>query len=95
MKKISVPQAMSTSLKEFLTGKGISVEIVTDDADLKIEETPAERLESTISCLYSGGWITCATAGATAKKLDITMAQMGEILDHLKVKVKQCGLGCF
>jgi hypothetical protein len=95
MKKVSVPQPISAGLKEFLTAKDISIEIVTEDADLKIEETGAERLESTLSTLYSGGWTTCETARATAKNLDITLAQMGEILDHLKVKVKQCGLGCF
>jgi Fe-S cluster biogenesis protein NfuA len=95
MKKISAPESISADLKKFVDDKSISIDIVSDGGDLKIEDTGAERLESSLSILYSGGWTTCATARATAKKLEITLPQMGEMLDHLNVKVRQCGLGCF
>jgi len=95
MKKIFVSESMSADIKKFVDDKSISIEIVSGGGDLKIEETGEERLESSLSVLYSGGWTSCATARATAKKLEITLPQMGEMLDHLKVKVKQCGLGCF
>ena len=68
MKKISVPQQISTGLKEFLSAKDIYIEIVNEGGDLTIEDTGAERLESTLTTLYSGGWITCATARTTADR---------------------------
>ena len=95
MKKITVPQEMTESLQKFFTEKSIKIEIVTEDGDLKIEDTGAERQESDLSTLYTGGWITCATARTLAGNLGIKLEQMGEVLDHLKVKVKLCGLGCF
>lgn len=95
MKKISVPQAMSAGLKEFFAARDISIEIVTEGGDLKVEDTGEECRESTPSILYSRGWITCPTARAIAKNLDLPLAQMGEMLDHLNVKARQCALGCF
>ena len=86
---------MSTGLKDFFTGRDMSIEIVTEGGDLKVEDTGAECRESTLSTLYSRGWITCPTARAIAENLDITLAQMGEMLDHLNVKARQCALGCF
>lgn len=95
MKKISILESMSADLKKFVDDKSIAIEIVSDGGDLNIEDTGPEKLESSVSVLYSGGWIACATARAIARKIDITLPQLGEILDYLKVKVKQCGLGCF
>ena len=86
---------MAEGIRKFVDEKSIAIDVQTEDGALKVEETGAERLESTLSILYSGGWITCATARTIAGNLEITLSQMGEILDHLKVKVKQCGLGCF
>jgi hypothetical protein len=86
---------MSVGIREFLAGKSIDIEIRTEGGDLAIEDTGGERRESTLDVLYSGGWITCATARTIAGNFEITLSQMGEMLDYLKVKVKQCGLGCF
>lgn len=45
--------------------------------------------------LYVGGTIACETARAMAGVLGLTVRQMGELLDVLQIKVRQCGLGCF
>ena len=95
MKKLSVPESMSAGLIDFINDKDLPLEIVAEGGDLQIEETGAERLESDLSILYSGGWVSCPTARAIAGKFGIPIAQMGDMLDHLHVKVRKCGLGCF
>ena len=86
---------MKDSFQKFLTEKNINIAIVTEDGDIKIEDTGPEKQQSDLSTLYSGGWITCPTARTLAGNLEIKLDQMGEILDHLSIKVRQCGLGCF
>jgi len=95
MKKITVPLEITDSLQKFFVDKSIKIEIVTEGGDLKIEDTGPEKQESDLSTLYSGGWVTCATARTLAGNLGIKLDQMGEMLDHLNIKVKLCGLGCF
>lgn len=95
MKTISVPESVSVGLKRFVDDNSIPVGIQVENGDLTVEDTGTERRESTLDFLYSGGWVTCATARAIAANLEITLSQMGQMLDHLNVKVKKCGLGCF
>jgi hypothetical protein len=95
MKKVCVYESISAGLVELVRDKAIGLEIVTADADLRIEDSGTERLESDMDVLYSGGWVSCAVARDLAGKLEISLAQMGDMLDHLNVKVRQCGLGCF
>ena len=54
-----------------------------------------ESLESDLAMIYSGGWIACETARDLAKKLAISIRQMGGLLDQLNVKIRKCSLGCF
>ena len=95
MKTISVQESISANLKNFIERKSIDIEIRAEGGDLKIEQSGTESLQSSLSVLYSGGWITCPTARNIAENLEITVWQMGEMLDELNVKVRQCGLGCF
>ncbi|MBW8017578.1 MAG: hypothetical protein FVQ82_15475 [Planctomycetes bacterium] len=60
-----------------------------------MEDTSAEKQDCTLSVLYSRGRISCSTARAIAKNIEIPLAAMGELLNHLNIKVKQCELGCF
>lgn len=99
MKRICVSRSLESSLKAFFDGGAIDVEVVTDPfdggSDVMVEESGAERLESDMRVLYSGGWISCNIAWGLADKLEISFGQMGAILHHLDVKIRQCQLGCF
>jgi hypothetical protein len=45
--------------------------------------------------LYVGGFIACETARTLALRMGLRVGQMGKLLDHLHIKVRSCGLGCF
>lgn len=92
---ISAPEPISQKLIKFINDSNIALEVVAEDGDLKIELSGEQKLKSNLSTLYSGSWVSCATARATAANLAITLKQMGEMLNVINVKVKQCGLGCF
>lgn len=80
--KFQHEQGLSMVLNENATGD-VTVEVVT------------ERVESSATLLYSGGWLSCATAWEMSDILGISKGQMGELLDLLEVKVRNCDLGCF
>ena len=95
MKKISVPNSLLDKLLQFTTEASIPLGIVTGNADVTLEICTGDRLESDQATIYSNGWIKCANARLLAKKLGISNSQMGKLLDELKIKVRECGLGCF
>lgn len=95
MKKVCVYESISAGLVEFVRDKAIALEVVDGDGDLRIEDSGDERLESDMDVLYSGGWVSCSIARDLAGKLEVSLEQMGDMLDHLNIKVRQCGLGCF
>lgn len=39
--------------------------------------------------------IPCAAAFKLAEELGLTRAEMGELLNELRIKIIQCQLGCF
>ena len=95
MKHISIENSMADSFSQFLNEKGIDLAVVTDKSgDLAVVRCD-DRRESNVHIIYAGGWIACATAHAIAKKMGISLRQMGEVLNHLDVKIRQCSLGCF
>ncbi|MHC4636491.1 MAG: hypothetical protein ACYTBP_07170 [Planctomycetota bacterium] len=96
MKKlICVDVSIANLLREFLDSEGIKIEVVTD-GHCNVTVVQCEgRKESDLDSIYSGGWITCETARALAKKLGIPVMHMGKLLNHLDVKIRRCGLGCF
>jgi len=94
-KRICVDVSMADQLREFLNVEGIKIEVVTE-GHCNVTVVQCEALkESDLNTIYSGGWITCETARASAKKLGIPVMQMGKLLNHLDVKIRRCGLGCF
>lgn len=99
MKRICVKRSIESSLKAFFTEKAIDVEVVTDSfdssSDVIVEDSGQERLESDLRILYSGGWISCNNAWGLADRMEVSFGQMGAVLNHLDVKIKQCQLGCF
>lgn len=95
MKRISVDIALADSFSQFLNDKGIKLAIVTDGPGEFAVISCDDRRQSDVQTIYADGWIACATAHAVAKKMGISLKHMGEILDHLNVKIRQCSLGCF
>lgn len=65
-----------------------------EEGDVRIEET-ADRRECSPSALYTNGRIRCHLALALAQKLNVGSKDMGKLLNHLGVKIKDCSLGCF
>jgi hypothetical protein len=94
-KRICVEIAMADKLREFLDREKIDIDVVTDQAgDIEVVQCE-DRKESNLTVVYSGGWIACGTARGLAKKIEISLSQMGKLLNHLDVKIRNCGLGCF
>lgn len=94
-KKINVPDSLAPAVQELFDREKIDLEIAADqqcDIDIVLCD---DRKESDLQTLYSGGWIACETARAVAKRIDIPLEQMGQLLDQLDVKVRKCSLGCF
>jgi hypothetical protein len=80
------------ALQALLDAEGIELGLAADAA---VTVRPGERQQSDMETVYAGGWIECPTAWALAQKLGIPVQKMGVLLEHLKVKVRNCGLGCF
>ena len=93
--KIHIRSLPAEQLQDFLDGYEIAIEAdTTGPCDVTIT-TCDDRRESDLQTIYSGGRIACQTALALAKKLHIPVSHMGKMLDHLDVKIHNCGLGCF
>ncbi len=80
-------------LAERFAAAGVVMAADRDSAALTIRQEAGRQ--SDMDVLYADGWIACETARATADRLDIALPAMGELLELLNVKVRQCGLGCF
>jgi len=94
-KRIFAEISIANKLREFLDREKIDIEIVTDQpADIEISKCD-DRRKSDLDTIYSGGWITCEMARNLAKKIEISLGQMGKVLNHLDVKIRRCSLGCF
>ena len=94
-KRIYVETSLKDQLEKFISNQNIDLEIITDrPGDIKILRSE-ERKESNSGTIYSGGWIACELARNIAKKLEIPLNQMGNLLNQLNVKIRKCSLGCF
>ena len=94
-KRISVPDSIAPAVQELLDREKIDLAIAADQqCDVEVVLCD-ERKESDLHSVYSGGWIACETARAVARQIDIPLAQMGQLLDQLNVKVRKCSLGLF
>lgn len=52
-------------------------------------------LKTKIKDAVPEGKLPCAAAFRLAEELGISRAEMGELLNELKIKIMQCQLGCF
>ena len=95
MNKLCAQDIDVAALGVLLTSEGIELELVADAADATATVRPGDRQKSDAETIYGGGWIECPTAWALAQKLGISVQNMGVLLAHLNVKVRNCGLGCF
>ena len=95
MAKLKVCQAWYNDLCEFVDREDIPLEPVLE-GECVVQVILGDRNDScSLQVLYAGGIIRCATARKMASRLQITLKQMGGLLDHLDAKVRECGLGCF
>ncbi len=94
-KKICPETSIAQNLQEFLNKEKINLEVVTGKEDAVEIMKCSEPKKSNLDIIYSGGWITCEMARSLAKKINIPLAQMGKLLNHLNVKIRSCSLGCF
>ena len=54
-----------------------------------------DKLTETIKNRAKEGKITCEEALQIAEKLSLKPIEVGRKIDELKIKIKQCQLGCF
>ncbi len=54
-----------------------------------------EELKAKIKAAAPEGNISCSAAMRLAEELVISRKQMGKLLNELRIKIKQCQLGCF
>ena len=94
-KRIYVEIPLKDKFMQFINDENIDIEIVSGQpCDLKVIQSK-KRIESDLDTLYAGGWIACERARSLAKKINISLGQMGNLLDQLDVKIRKCSLGCF
>lgn len=92
---IGVPESRRKDMESFLQSQKIPLAVVSPEGgDVRVEES-VEMMECSGAILYGGGWIRCPGALALARKLGMDPRDLGKTLDFLKIKIKECSLGCF
>jgi hypothetical protein len=94
-KRIYVESSLAETLKQFLVGEQVSLELAGQDEGMVKVLSCQGRKAGDLTTLYAGGSITCPIARAMADQLDLSYGQMGRLLNHLNVKIRSCSLGCF
>jgi len=54
-----------------------------------------EKIVEALRASSADNRLTCAQAHALAKKLDVTLQELGALCNELKIKISACQLGCF
>lgn len=95
--QLSVSAEMKSALADLLAEIGVDLAITDGPGGtVRVEAAPeGDRRECELAVLYGGGWIACPVARAMASRLGIANRAMGRILDHFRIKVRHCDLGCF
>ncbi len=95
MPRLQVPEKLHRELTELVETSGLKV-VITESPpfDLRVAAGIGQR-ECTEDVLEAGGWIGCATAWAMARKHGLAVREVGALLNTLKIKVRECCLGCF
>lgn len=93
---INPPEEARTSLDDFLKDTGAPVEFTDspENADLTID-WPDDKLVCDLDHFHAGGRISCPDAFRTAGRLRMNLANTGNLMNLLKIKIFGCQLGCF
>jgi len=59
-----------------------------------VDKIPEKVLEA-VKLATPEGRISCADAHALARKLGVELILIGKAADELKIKIRNCQLGCF
>ena len=92
---LGLPTQLRSKIESFQADNGLTIPLNENGSGDVTVEIVTERKESSPTLLYSGGWLSCATAWEMSDILGISKAHMGMLLDLLEVKVRKCDLGCF
>jgi hypothetical protein len=95
MKKLYTDRIDTAALQAILDVDAIDLELTSNVADADVTVRLGDREPCDPETICAGGWIECPAAWAMAQKLGISVPNMGTLLAHLNVKVRNCGLGCF
>jgi len=97
-----VSPAVIDQVKAWISEAGVSLSPTarnmpdeTDPPSVAIVDATEPKQECTSTKLYPGGRISCGVAFKVASRLGINTLVLGGLLDRLKIKVKNCQLGCF
>jgi len=93
--KLCVPVSMLDAMQQFVDTEQIGIEPVTGRRPADVVVESGERREGSLHTVYTGGWMPCEKARALARKLRIPTLACGKLLDHLNIRIRHCGLGCF
>jgi len=92
---LGVPEDMHDALKAFVDAEGMDLEVASSgECSVQVVRGGSD-MRSDLRTLYAGGWIACATGTGLALKLGVPPGQIGRLIDHLGIKVRQCELGLF
>lgn len=94
-KLFSADSKICDKLQKFLNQKQIPISFSDDGTGAIRIIHGLDRPFCTFDTLYVDGAIDCETARHLAVKLNITLGHMGQILDFLNIKIRNCSLGCF
>jgi hypothetical protein len=54
-----------------------------------------EKLVAAVKKASGGGRLTCEKAHELGKELDVPLNEIGAVCNELKIRIKDCQLGCF
>jgi hypothetical protein len=94
--KVCVATSLLPLWRDFSREHELVHELVSqpEKANLKILQVDKSRFARG-NTLYAKGLITCCCAQNLAKKLGLSLKQMGVLINALKIKIRACQLGCF
>ncbi|MEP0813072.1 MAG: hypothetical protein HRF49_00205 [bacterium] len=92
---ISASGELSAKIAAFAAAEQIELRVAPPGKAAVAALAANGRKESTLDSLFEGGFVKCATARALAERIGIGRGEMGKLLNHLDIKVRDCELGCF
>ena len=93
---VNPPETAKENLEKFFSDAGITLEWATsaDGAAVSIDWPEGKEVCET-GILHAGGRTTCPNAFVNASRLNIKRGLMGDLLNHLDIRITSCQLGCF